>query len=194
MRSKAILAAVLVVAAAACATSPAVRDEKLVLEIADGRTEREAGQPLVLRARFVNVGTSPAYVIEPQQGSFHGWLSPTYDVGILAPGGRYLDLPGPCGELRAVFDKKTMHSVPPGGAKTLSIRTPFAPDVPGTYHVRLRYFVEERAYPGPTYRAPSPERVTSPTEPAMDEAEWREWPRGVFVGRLLSNAIEISIE
>jgi hypothetical protein len=184
----------LCVAASACATHGPYRPERLTLEISDCRIERGAGEAVMLAVRFKNIGRVPAYVLAPQRGSYQGLLSPDYDVEVVGPDGTRLEAPDYDGGLRAVYDKKSMRAIAPGATEAMRIRTVYTPDRPGLYRVRLGYAVHPGRYPGPSYSAPNPSAPSMPMHGARYSVRYREWPRGVFVGRLVSNQIEISVE
>lgn len=60
---------------------------------------------------------------------------------------------------------------------------PWFPEKPGRYSVRMKYEVRAGTYPGEQLSIPS-----------ADPPVLREWPGGVFVGRVESAAVEIACE
>jgi len=140
------------------------------------------GRNLPLEVTFTNTGARPATVIRPQDGSFVGWLSPIYEVEVIAPGGNRLSLGPRCGNHGARYDGTSLVTVPAGQSRTVRIVTPYSLKEPGTYRVRLCYEVKPDRYPGTSYHAPS-----------REETRFRAWPEDVYVGRVRSDPIEISV-
>lgn len=142
------------------------------------------GTGLTLDAVFENRGDTPQTIITPQDGSFEGWLSPTYEVAVTRDTEeKPLGIGGRCGNHGGFYNDRTMKVVKPGERLTVRLITPYLFADAGSYTATLRYAVKPNAYPGESYHAPS-----------MEDPNFRAWPDGVFVGEVASKSIAFDVK
>ncbi len=155
----------------------------LTLRIEDANAS-EPTDRVALEATFTNSSTRPYQIILPQDGSFYGWLSPTYEVSVVdgESAEAAFQLQPRCGNHGAVYNDKTLKRIEPGESLTLQLNPYFHIQESGESKVQLRYRVEADKFPGEHYQAP-----------AAKTPRWRAWPKEVYVGELVSNVVSIHL-
>lgn len=134
-----------------------------------------------LRAEFENTTKKPLTVYRPQDGSYHGWLSPIYDLTIKEKGAKKkLTLPSRCGNHGADYAAAAV-VIAPGKTAAIKVYVHHGMEKGKRYSIALRYAVRKGRYPGPSVSFPS-----------LDEVKYGPWPDGVFVGEVASKSITVT--
>ena len=157
----------------------AAAEPALKLEIKEARDERN--ERSYIEAIFTNGSEEKLAIYPPQDGSYYGWLPPSYAFEIKKRGEKELIALLPrCGNHGGSYDS-TRIWIAPGKAATVKLYPPHPLVAGESYEMRLTYEVEARKYPGPSVYFPSTETVV-----------YKAWPAGIFVGRVSSKWITVT--
>jgi hypothetical protein len=103
-----------------------------------------------LQLTIVNHSDETVTLIEPLDGSVHGWLQPHYEIEAFNRRGQRLPLPPRCGMFGGSYSMKTTRVVPPGGRFTTRLWLPWELDE-GVHQIRVSYhFDPEKVRVSPT--------------------------------------------
>jgi hypothetical protein len=132
------------------------------------------------QATFRNRSDRELVFLKPQEDSAYGWVNPVYRFTVVDAAGRALALAGRSGTMALpAYTESARFRVAPGRSHALELPLPDVPRMraAGTYRVRLTYLVRDRAI--------------GKGGVVLDRL--MEWDPEVFVGRLESNEVEVSV-
>jgi hypothetical protein len=141
----------------------------------------EPVESVVVEAVFTNKFDQPLTFLKPQQDSFDGWANPVYQFTVTDSAGRGLALPLRSGTMAEPhYDASTQFTLEPGASYRQQLQLPSFPEMrfPGEYQVQLTYLVRREAI-GKAGRV---------LDRQMD------WPEEVFIGRLESDPLTLTLD
>ncbi len=132
-------------------------------------------------ATITNKSDKKLTFLKPQQDSFDGWVNPVYQFTVISDDGRSLALALRDGNMDVpTYNATTQFTIAPRGTYRQKLQLPVFPEMqnPGTYQVRLTYLVRQEAI--------------GKAGTILDRQ--MNWAKEVFIGRLESNEISITIK
>lgn len=157
---------------------PSIPANLVELRLAPLQETYPLSENVAVEVTFTNLADVPITFLKPQDGSAYGWISPIYDFSTLNEHGQRLPLPGGDLGLPPVYDETTMFTLEPGESSSFTDLVSGSGRIqnPGNYQVQLTYVVRTNKWGW---------RVIE---------ESINWDEDVFVGRLESNSIDITIK
>jgi hypothetical protein len=140
-----------------------------------------ATEPIDIEAIFTNKSDKPIIFLKPQEDSLDGWVNPVYQFTVVDNAGRSLALTLRCGSMATpVYNDSAQFIIASGGFYRQKVQLPLFPEMhkPGEYRVRLTYIVRDKAI--------------GKGGVVLDKK--MNWEKEVFVGRLESNEVTITIK
>jgi hypothetical protein len=130
---------------------------------------------------FKNKFDRPVIFLKPQEDSFYGWVNPVYQFTIFDSVGRNLSMALRSGTMPfPIYDETTQFTVTPGESYRQMLHLPDFPKIKnaGEYRLRLTYIVREKAI--------------GKGGVVLDKQ--MNWKEGVFIGRIESNELAITVK
>jgi hypothetical protein len=154
--------------------------DAVVLTLSAERGVWAVKEAVFVNASFANRTSRPVTVLEPQEDSFYGWVNPIYQFTVIDDVGRSLPLALRGGSMATPrYDEASRTTIAPGSSSQRQLRVPDFPLMryPGQYRVSLTYVVRTTAVgkAGTVLETPA------------------NWPADVFVGRLESSEVSVTL-
>lgn len=157
-----------------------VSPELIELTLQSLQSSFAATEPVNLEVDFTNKSEKMLIFLKPQEDSFYGWVNPVYQFTVVDSAGRGLALALRSGTMAIpAYDDTTQFIITPGESYRQKLRLPTFPKMqsPGEYRVRLTYIVREKAI--------------GKGGVVLDKQ--MNWEKEVFIGRIESNELTITI-
>ena len=155
--------------------------ESIELTIESGKSTYTAKEHVDIEANFTNRHDKRLTFLKPQADSFYGWVNPVYQFTVIDSAGRTLPLALRSGTMAIPnYDETTQITVATGSSYVQQLQLPTFPRMqqPGDYRLRLTYLVRREAI--------------GKAGVVLDEQ--MNWNKEVFIGRIESNELKITIK
>lgn len=157
-----------------------VPPEVVELTLQSKKSSLGVEESIDVEAVFTNKFSKSLIFLRPQEDSFSGWVNPVCQFTVIDRTGRSLALALRCGTMAIpVYNDTTKVIIEPGESCWQKLRLPVFPKMrmPGSYRVRLSYIVREKAI--------------GKGGVVLDKQ--MNWEKEVFIGRIESNELTITI-
>lgn len=158
-----------------------VPPQLIELTIKPRKSSFEIIEAIDVETVFTNKSEQSIIFLKPQEDSLDGWVNPMYQFTVVDSADRSLALTLRCGSMATpIYNDSTKFIIASGEFYRQTIQLPLFPEMqnPGEYRIRLTYIVRDKAI--------------GKGGVVLDKK--MNWEKNVFVGRLESNEVTITIK